>query len=122
VLALGAGAAFGPAKKWPVEYFADVANQKISEGWDIWLFGSQQDQETLQQLMSLTDNRCENLAGRTELSETIALLSLTSGVVTNDSGLMHMAAALNKPVIALYGSTSPAFTPPLSKQANILKL
>jgi len=122
VLALGAGAEYGPAKRWPVEYFAKVANQKLAEGWDVWLFGSKKDYPIIEQLMQLTENRCENLSGRTELFETIDLLSLVSGVVTNDSGLMHMAAALKKPVIAIYGSTSPAFTPPLSVSATILKL
>lgn len=122
VLALGAGAEYGPAKRWPVEYFARVANQKLTEGWDIWLFGSKKDHPIIQELMLRTDNRCENISGRTELFETIDLLSLVSGVVTNDSGLMHMAAALKKPIIALYGSTSPAFTPPLSHDATILKL
>ncbi len=122
VLALGAGAEYGPAKRWPVEYFAQVANQKLAQGWDVWLFGSKKDYPIIDQLMKLTDNRCENLSGRTELYETIDLLSLASGVVTNDSGLMHMAAALKKPVIAVYGSTSPAFTPPLSDEATILKL
>lgn len=122
VLALGAGAAFGPAKRWPVEYFAQVANQKLAEGWGVWLFGSKEDHELMNQLMTLTNHRCENVAGKTELFETIDLLSQVSGVVTNDSGMMHMAAALNKPVIAVYGSTSPDFTPPLSKEATILKL
>ncbi|VVC74888.1 ADP-heptose--LPS heptosyltransferase 2 [Aquicella siphonis] len=122
VLALGAGAAFGPAKRWPETYFADVANQKLSEGWDVWLFGSQADRPITDKIMQLTQNRCENVSGRTELFETIDLLSLVSGVVTNDSGLMHMAAALKKPLVAVYGSTSPAFTPPLSAEAKILKL
>jgi heptosyltransferase-2 len=122
VLALGAGAAYGPAKRWPEEYFAQTANEKLTQGWDVWLFGSEADQALTGKIMELTQNRCENLSGRTVLSETISLLSLTSGVVTNDSGLMHMAAALKKPVIALYGSSSPAFTPPLFEQAQILKL
>lgn len=122
VLALGAGAAFGPAKRWPYEYFAEVANQKLQEGWDIWLFGSQADSPIMEKIMQLTEGRCENIAGRTELFETIDLLSLVSGVVTNDSGMMHMAAALKKPIVAVYGSTSPAFTPPLSESAHVLKL
>lgn len=122
VLALGAGAAFGSAKRWPAEYFAEVAKQKLDEGWDVWLFGAKDDHLIIDQIMQITNNRCENLAGRTELFETIDLLSLVSGVVTNDSGLMHMAAALKKPLITLYGSTSPAFTPPLSTAATILKL
>jgi heptosyltransferase-2 len=122
VLALGVGAAFGPAKQWPVEYFAQVANQKYSEGWDVWLFGSKADRSVIDRMMQLTNHQCEDLSGKTALFETINLLSLTSGVLTNDSGLMHMAAALNKPLIALYGSTSPAFTPPLSSKATILQL
>lgn len=122
ILGLGAGAEFGPAKRWPEEYFAEVAKQKMAEGWDVWLFGSPKDKPITDKIMALTDNHCENLAGRLQLFETLDLLSLVSGVITNDSGLMHMAAALDKPVIAVYGSTSPAFTPPLSDAAQILKL
>ena len=121
-LAICAGAEFGPSKRWPEEYYADLANKKMAEGWDIWLFGSPKDRPITEKIMSLTENRCENISGRTELAETIALISLVSGVVTNDSGLMHVAAALGKPLIAIYGSTSPAFTPPLSPDAKILKL
>lgn len=122
ILALCAGAEFGPAKRWPEEYYAQVANQKLAEGWDVWLFGSQKDRPITEKIMELTQHRCENISGRTELSETIDLLSLVSGVITNDSGLMHMAAALQKPIIALYGSTSTQFTPPLAADAQILKL
>lgn len=122
VLALCAGAEFGPSKRWPEEYYAELAQQKIAEGWDIWLFGSKKDRPVTDKIMELTENRCENLAGRLELFETIDLLSLVSGVVTNDSGLMHVAAALKKPLIAVYGSTSPAFTPPLSTDSTVLKL
>jgi heptosyltransferase-2 len=122
VLALGPGAAFGPAKRWPETYFAETARQKLAEGWDVWLFGSAKDRPLTEKIMQLTDQRCENLAGRPELYETIALLALASGVITNDSGLMHIAAALGKKIIAIYGPTSPAFTPPLAKEATILQL
>jgi len=122
ILALCAGAEYGPAKRWPEEYFAQVAKQKIADGWDVWLFGSPKDRPVTEKIMQLTDNQCENISGRTVLSETIDLLSLVSGVVTNDSGLMHMAAALQKPLVALYGPTSPNFTPPLSADASVLQL
>ncbi len=122
VLALGAGAEFGPSKRWPAEYYAELAKQKLNEGYDVWLFGSPKDKPVTDSIMEMTQNRCENLAGRLQLSETIALLSLTAGVVSNDSGLMHIAAALDKPLIVIYGSTSPSFTPPLSKSAQVLKM
>lgn len=122
VLALCAGAEFGPSKRWPEEYYAQVANEKLTEGWDIWLFGSKKDRPVTNKIMFLTENRCEDLSGRVDLTETIDLLSLVSGVVTNDSGLMHIAAALKKPLVAVYGSTSSAFTPPLFRDAHILKL
>lgn len=122
ILALGAGAEFGSSKRWPLEYYAELANKKLDEGYDVWLFGSPKDQTVTDQIMELTGRRCENLAGRLQLSESIALLSLVSGVVTNDSGLMHIAAALQKPLIVIYGSTSPRFTPPLSEHAVILQL
>jgi len=122
VLAVCGGAEFGPSKRWPEEYFAEVANRKIDEGWDVWLFGSPKDRPVAEKINELTGNRCENISGRTELAETIDLVSLVSGVVTNDSGLMHVACAMSKPVIAIYGSTSPTFTPPLAKTAQVLKL
>lgn len=122
ILALCAGAEFGPAKRWPAAYYAYVAEQKMVEGWDVWLFGSPKDRAITDEIMKLTNQQCENLAGRLQLNETIDLLSFAHGVITNDSGLMHAAAALNKPLIAIYGSTSPAFTPPLGKKATILQL
>lgn len=122
LLALCPGAEYGSSKRWPTDYFANVANQKIKAGWDVWLFGSAKDQAITAEIMAKTNQNCENIAGRTELYETIHLLSFVKGLVTNDSGLMHIAAALNKPVVALYGSTSPAFTPPLSAHASILQL
>jgi heptosyltransferase-2 len=122
ILALGAGAEFGPSKRWPESYFAEVAKQKLSEGWNVWLFGSPKDRHITEAVNALVGDACVNIAGRTELSETLALLSLVQGAVTNDSGLMHMAAALGKPLVAVYGSTSPAFTPPLSKDATVLQL
>lgn len=122
ILALGAGAEFGPSKRWPPEYYAEVAKQKMKDGWDVWLFGSPKDKAITDQVMALTDNQCENLAGRLQLSESITFMSLANAAVTNDSGLMHIAAALNKPLIAVYGSTSPRFTPPLSDTATIMQL
>lgn len=122
VLALAPGAEYGPAKRWPEEYYAEIATNRLNAGWQIWLFGSQKDVLINEKIMSLTQHRCENFTGRTNLAETIDLLSLVDGLVSNDSGLMHIAAALQKPIIAIYGSTSPAFTPPLSKNATILKL
>lgn len=122
ILAMCIGAEYGPAKQWPAEYYAHVANEQLHSGWDIWLIGSKNDAVIAEKIMVLTENRCDNLAGRVGLAETIDLLTLVAGVLTNDSGLMHIAAALNKPVIVLYGSTSPQFTPPLSNNATILKV
>lgn len=122
ILALCPGAEFGPSKRWPEEYYARVANQMMILGWDIWLFGSVKDKPITEKIMALTNHACENLSGRLALFESIDLLSLVKGVVTNDSGLLHIAAAFQKPLIGIYGSTSPAFTPPLSKTATVLKL
>lgn len=122
VLAISAGAEFGPSKRWPLEYYAEIANHQLSQGFDVWLFGSPNDRPITDEIMVRTGHRCKNIAGRVALSESIALLSVASGLVTNDSGLMHVAAALNKPLIAIYGSTSPTFTPPLSEKATLLTL
>ncbi len=122
VLAICPGAEYGPAKRWPEEHYATVANAKLAEGWQVWIFGSPKDSDVAATIMQLTHDRCVNFAGKTTLEEAIDLLALSTSVITNDSGLMHIAAALNKPLIALYGPTTPAFTPPLSAKAKTLSL
>ncbi len=126
ILALCPGAEFGPAKRWPAPHFAAVAAHWVQAGGRVWLFGSPADQaagaEILAVLPAPAQSRVHNLAGATSLLEALDLLSLSRQVVTNDSGLMHLACALNKPVVALYGSTSPAFTPPLAPDAQVLRL
>ena len=122
VLALCPGAEFGASKRWPAEYYAEVANNKLANGWSVWLFGSAKERAVADQIDALSDHRCVNLAGTTQLNEAIDLLSLADAVVANDSGLMHIAAALGRPLVVVYGSTSPKFTPPLSDQVSILSL
>jgi len=122
ILALCPGSEFGSSKRWPPEYFAAIAQAKLSAGWDVWVFGSPKDVKVVAEIQSLTQDACVNLAGKTSLSEALDLLSLVDAVVTNDSGLMHIAAALGKPQVIPFGSTSPKFTPPLSDKAKVLSL
>ena len=122
VLGLCPGAEYGPAKRWPAENFAEVAKAGLAKGWEVWLFGSIKDKPETDAVQSLTQNRCFDLAGKTTLEEAIDLLSLTAAVVSNDSGLMHVAAALDRPVVALYGSSDPKHTPPMSSKATVLYL
>ncbi|MGH1426575.1 MAG: lipopolysaccharide heptosyltransferase II [Arenicella sp.] len=122
VLVLCPGAEFGAAKQWPVAHYAEVANNFLDQGWQVWLFGSQKDQSACEEINVATKKACMNLAGKTTLSEAIALMSAASLVVSNDSGLMHVAAALHKKLIAVYGSTDPGFTPPLNQHAKVERI
>lgn len=122
VLALCSGAEFGPAKRWPAKHFATTAREKMAEGWQVWLFGSVNDQTVAHEIQQYTNKDCIDLTGKTSLGEAIDLLSLANMVVSNDSGLMHIAAALQRPLVVLYGSSSPTFTPPLSDCVKILSL
>ncbi len=122
VLGLCPGAEYGPAKRWPAEHFAEVANTKLAQGWEVWLFGSDKDAAVTAAVQGLTQNRCLDLAGKTTLTEAVDLLALTTAVVSNDSGLMHIAAALDRRLVAVYGSSDPRHTPPLSARATILHL
>jgi heptosyltransferase-2 len=94
----------------------------LARGWQVWLFGSEKDVPVTAHINRLTQHRCHDLSGKTSLGEAIDLMSLVSSVVSNDSGLMHVAAALNLPLVALYGSSDPSHTPPMSDRARILSL
>lgn len=121
ILALCPGAEFGRAKRWPTEYFAHIAKEKLKDNWQVWLFGGKKDEDIGQEIQNQAHDHCINLIGKTDLAEAVDLLSLADFVVTNDSGLMHVAAALDLKIIAIYGSTSPKFTPPLSNKVEILQ-
>jgi len=122
VLALCPGAEFGPAKQWPEEYYAKVAQAWMDKGWKVWLLGSANDRPVCDTINSSMNNGCENFAGQTRLGDVCDLLALASFVVSNDSGLMHIAAALQRPMVAIFGSSDPEFTPPLSETAQVERL
>ena len=116
------GAEFGPAKRWPSANFAALADTLHAAGYDVWLIGSAKDAAAGNEIAAIARNTCINLCGKSSLSEAIDLISCATLVVSNDSGLMHVAAALDKPLIAIYGSSSPAYTPPLSGRARVVTL
>ncbi len=122
VLALCPGAEFGRAKKWPERHYAEIARRYIELGGQVWLFGSAKDQAGCEEIArGLDRQKVQVLAGQTSLQEAVALMSLVSAVVANDSGLMHVAAALARPLAAVFGSTSPDYTPPLSANSKVIK-
>jgi heptosyltransferase-2 len=116
------GAEYGAAKRWPAAHFAELARRLADEGCTVWLFGSPKDHAVAENIVRLAPGLARNLCGATSLAQAVDLLALADLVVCNDSGLMHVAAALGRPLVALYGSSSPGFTPPLSGQADILSL
>lgn len=120
------GAEFGPAKRYPHYHYAKVAEKLIEQGYSVRLFGSSKDEavgeEIRQSLPEELQRYCVNLAGQTDLNQAVDLIADCAAIVSNDSGLMHIAAALNRPLVALYGPTSPDYTPPLSDKAVIIRL
>jgi heptosyltransferase-2 len=122
IVAFCPGAEYGPAKRWPAAHFAALARKLAEQGCAIWLFGSPKDHAVAEEIAQLAPGLCSNLCGATSLGQAVDLLAMTDLVVCNDSGLMHVAAALNRPLVTLYGSSSPGFTPPLSDRATILSL
>jgi heptosyltransferase-2 len=121
VLALCPGAEYGPAKRWPPAHFVAVARDFAARGYAVWVFGSPNDAEPAAAIEAAVRGAV-NLVGRTGLAQAIDLLSFATRVVTNDSGLMHVAAALGRPLVAIFGSSSPDYTPPLSPTAAIARL
>lgn len=123
VVALCPGAEFGTSKRWPAENFAKVACEMIDSGRQVWIMGSARDRQVAEKVLDCladaTARYCHCLAGATTLAEAIDLLSAADAVVSNDSGLMHISAALGIPLLVIYGSTSPDFTPPLADKVAI---
>jgi len=119
------GAEFGPAKQWPATHYAELANTLLAQDWQLLILGSEADKAIADEITSLIEapvpEATFNLCGKTALSDAIDLLDTADLVISNDSGLMHIAAALQKPLIALYGPTSPSFTPPLASNAQIIQ-
>jgi heptosyltransferase-2 len=129
ILALCPGAEYGPAKRWPEAHYAAVARAKLEQGWQVWLFGSAKDQAVTDAIVAMLPSAyggdgaaLHNLAGRTTLEETVDLIACAQAVVSNDSGLMHIAAAVGVLLVAVYGSTDPGYTPPFSDQARVVRL
>jgi heptosyltransferase-2 len=122
VIALCPGAEYGTAKRWPAKHFATLAQALHARGATVWLIGSGKDQALAQHIMSESQNTCINLCGLTNIAEAVDLLAIARLIITNDSGLMHVSAAVGRPLIAIYGSSSPLFTPPLSPQATLVNL
>ncbi len=121
VVAFCPGAEYGPSKRWPARHFAALARKLSALGYAVWLFGSEKDRSIGEEIAAASEGAATDLCGRTDLASAIDLLSLAEIVVTNDSGLMHVAAGVGRPVVALYGSSSPEHTPPLARSHHIVK-
>jgi heptosyltransferase-2 len=121
VAAFCPGAEYGPAKRWPIEHFITLARRLIASGYAIWLIGSPNDRAVADPIAEAVAE-ARNVCGRTDLGTAIDLLAQASIVVSNDSGLMHAAAAVGAPLVALFGSSSPEFTPPLSPVARVARI
>lgn len=123
VVAFCPGAEYGPAKRWPAEHFGALARRLGERGRQVWLFGSAKDRPVAADIIAAAPGAdITDLCGRTDLAAAVDLLSLACAVVSNDSGLMHVAAALGRPLVALFGSSSPAHTPPLDPRARLVWL
>jgi len=120
VVALMPGAEYGPAKCWPLPHFGQVAAALAAEGHQVWILGSRQEVAAGDTIVWESGGVAKNLCGRTHLVDAVDLLALASVAVTNDSGLMHVAAAVGCHVIAIYGSSTPDYTPPLTERKTVL--
>ncbi len=121
-IALVPGSEGGEAKRWPTEHYAEAANLLLAEGFQVLIIGSSKEVDIAQSIQLSTRNQCLDLCGKTSLEQAVHILSVASSVVCNDSGLMHVAAALNKPIVAIYGPTHADHTPPLSDMAQVISL
>ena len=119
VAVLCPGAEYGPAKRWPAEYYAELAAGLGEAGFSVWILGSDGDAAAGEAILAARPGCATNLCGRTDLASAIDLIAAAHVVISNDSGLMHIAAALDRPLVALFGSSSPLHTPPRSGNARV---
>lgn len=117
IIAFLPGAEYGEAKRWPIQYYTELANRLGEQGFQVWVLGSDKDRLAAEEIIK--NNKAINLCGKTKLEDSIDLLSICKSAVTNDSGLMHIAAAVDIPFVAIYGSSTPGYTPPLTNKAKI---
>jgi len=122
VVALLPGAEYGPAKRWPVQRYAELAERLVASGRQVWVLGSAKEHELGDAILKHAVAGITNLCGSTKLVDAVDLLALAQCAVTNDSGLMHMAAAVGVKLVAIYGSSSPDYTPPLTDKADVVYL
>ncbi|MFO7593037.1 MAG: lipopolysaccharide heptosyltransferase II [Pseudomonadota bacterium] len=120
IIGLMPGAEYGPAKCWPIPYYAELAERLAQQGCRVWLFGSEKDRPVAEKIAEGAGERVHNLCGRTTLVDAVDLIACCDAVVSNDSGLMHVAAAVGRPLVAIYGSSTPDYTPPLTDKATVL--
>jgi heptosyltransferase-2 len=122
-VALMPGAEYGNAKRWPTERYAELAARVCASGSAVWLLGSAKEAPLAEEIRKRAGAAMIfNLCGRTSLTEAADLLAIARVAISNDSGLMHVAAAVGTHVVAIYGSSSPHFTPPLTARKTILYL
>ncbi len=117
------GAEYGPAKCWPAAHYAELASALFARhGQLVLLLGSGKEAALCEEIAASAPGACRVLAGKTSLIDAMALIAASRGVVSNDSGLMHVAAAFGLPQVAVFGSTSPKHTPPLNARAAVIWL
>lgn len=121
-LGLCPGAEYGGAKRWPVERYAAAAKEIAEQTNCEWvIFGAKGDIPIAEELTNLMDGRCLNLAGKTSLTQLCAELRRCKLLLTNDTGTMHLAAALGVPTVSIFGSTEPNWTGPLGQNHTVLR-
>ena len=120
IICIMPGAEYGPAKQWPIDKYRKLAEILVDRGFQIWVIGSEKEKAVGQKIQMQAMHDIVNLCGQTSLVDAVDLLALAETAVCNDSGLMHVACATGRRVTAIYGSSSPDYTPPLSDQAQII--
>ena len=112
------GAEYGPAKQWPLDYYGRLARRLVEAGWQVWILGSGKDADASDKIAGFCPQGVYNLCGKISLADAIDLLAAAESAVSNDSGLMHVAAAVGTKLTVIYGSSTPDYTPPLADEEN----